>query len=75
MNEPLGTELRRIRQLLTAILACLIILILAVAPRLISLALIILIAYGLLMVLLSVSQTVRQTASLMWFQLSSFWRD
>jgi hypothetical protein len=74
MNEPSTKELRRIRQLLTAILVCLLVIVFAVAPGLILLAIVALIAYGLLMVLLSVSQTARYTAAQVWFQMSSFWR-
>jgi hypothetical protein len=74
MNEPSNNELRRIRQLLAAILACLILIVLALSPGVIPLALAALIAYGLLMVLLSVSQTARHAAAQLWFQFCSLWR-
>lgn len=74
MNDPSTRELRKIRQLLTAIFVCLVVIILLMLPGLFYLALIGLIVYGTLMLLLTLSHGLRASVSNAWLDLTSFWR-
>ena len=67
-------EIRQIKWILAGILACLVVITLKLVPGLISLVIIVAIAYALMMLPLTVSQTARRFIGGIWFQLSRLWR-
>ncbi len=71
MLDPQQKELRQIKRILLGILACLLILVVAVAPRIAAFLLILAIAGA---VSLAISETARARAADWWDELSSYWR-
>ena len=74
MIDPRESELRQIKRILLAILACVIVIALAVAPMLIPAALIIGGIYVLLAFGVAMMQTARFTLRQVWYAMSSHWR-
>jgi hypothetical protein len=74
MLDPKLQELRQIKRILLGILACLVFIVLAVAPDWISIALIVVGLYAILMLVLTAFQTARRAVSGMWWEVCSLWR-